>query len=196
MLERPELTFPKSVADFVTRTYENSGCVLEYGSGGSTVLAAEIEHLTCFSVESDKKWADGLRTWLDTNVPDHSVKLHYCNIGKTGAWGMPEPVRKVMVPRYAQYPRSVWRRSDFVHPDVVLIDGRFRVGCFLTVLSNIQKPTKILFDDYKERSNYHVVEHFFKPVQYVERMAEFDVEPRRLSLGEWRTFLKPSLWPI
>jgi protein O-GlcNAc transferase len=38
-----------------------------------------------------------------------------------------------------------------VSPDVVLIDGCFRVACFLACWANIQRPTTVIFDDYTER---------------------------------------------
>lgn len=59
----------------------------------------------------------------------------------------------------------------------LLIDGRFRVACFVSALVRIQKPTLILFDDYKERSEYHIVERILKPTQLVGRMAIFHAVP-------------------
>ena len=41
---------------------------------------------------------------------------------------------------------------------MVLIDGRFRVACFLFSLLNAKKDSIIIFDDYMNRSEYHVVE--------------------------------------
>ena len=38
---RPDLTFPAPVAEAVRAAYAQAECILEYGSGGSTVLAAE-----------------------------------------------------------------------------------------------------------------------------------------------------------
>ena len=146
MQDRPELTFPEDVAALVRSSYCSAGAILEYGSGGSTILAAEIPNLTCFSVESDKQWAIGVQTWVDTNVEAHGVVIHYSNVGETREWGWPKQIRKTMLPKYARYPRSVWSREDFVHPDIVLIDGRFRVGCFLACITRIDRPTKILFD--------------------------------------------------
>jgi hypothetical protein len=56
-----------------------------------------------------------------------------------------------------------------------MIDGRFRVACFLTSLIYAQPQTVILFDDYEDRPVYHVVEKHLKPVLMAGRMAKFIV---------------------
>ncbi len=194
--DRPTMTFPEEVAEYVEEQYSSANVVLEYGSGGSTVLAAELPALKCFSVESDRKWADNLAKWIGENVPNSCTVIHYANIGPTQDWGWPRNIGRLNTIRFAQYPRSVWRRRDFEHPDIVLIDGRFRVGCFLTTISKIERPVTILFDDYTEREHYRVVEQFATPTQLVGRMAVFEVVPRRLSVKDWidnaRAVLRPT----
>lgn len=180
----------------MTKSYNRAETILEYGSGGSTVVAAERPAGRCFSVESDKDWALGVSNWIDQNVPGNSVTVHHADIGATGKWGYPNPKKRYDRQKYLEYTQSVWARPDFVHPDLVLIDGRYRVGCFLSVIAKIEKPTTILFDDYTMRRHYHVVERIFKPSQIVGgRMAVFEVEPRQLSRMEqillWRKTLSP-----
>lgn len=194
-MTRPILTLPTEEAEFLRDTYKHSKNLLEYGSGGSTVVAAETPNLSCVSVESDREWSENLSSWLNENVPGHRVLIHYSNIGRTGTWGKPEPYRLTMAPMYLQYPRSVWRRPGFQDPDTVLIDGRFRVACFLTVISKISSPARILFDDYQKRDRYKVVEEFFTPSNFIGRMAIFDVNPRPLSLREQVAYLKRRLNP-
>lgn len=174
---QPKLTFPPSVAERVQAEYENANVILEYGSGGSTVLAAKQPNTRVFAVESDKDWADSLHSYIEKQKPEASVTIHYANIGPTGDWGHPLRYRKMHSLRYLGYSRSVWNRTDFIHPDVILIDGRFRVGCFLTCLSRIKRPTRILFDDYLDRPTYHVVERYSRPVETVGRMAIFSAKP-------------------
>jgi hypothetical protein len=71
----------------------------------------------------------------------------------------------------------VWSRDDFRHPDVVLVDGRFRIGCALATAFSITRPVTILFDDYVQRERTHQVEEFIGSPRIVGRMAEFNVEP-------------------
>ena len=156
--------------------YEVASVVLEYGSGGSTVLAAEMPGKQVFSVESDPVWAAGIQTWLDTAGLAAQVTLHVVDIGPTGDWGA--PVSDEGWRHYHHYPLSVWDRGDFQHPDVVLIDGRFRAACLMATMLRIERPVTVLFDDYVDRKFYHRVEAFAEPVAFIGRMARFELEPR------------------
>jgi len=55
----------------------------------------------------------------------------------------------------------------------VLIDGRFRVACFLCTVMHTSPDTVIIFDDYADRPPDHVVEEVIAPVEVNERQAEF-----------------------
>ena len=63
--------------------------------------------------------------------------------------------------------------SEGFSPDVVLIDGRFRVACFLYALIHTKPGTVIIFDDYADRPEYHVVEEVISPVEVDQRQAKF-----------------------
>ena len=67
---------------------------------------------------------------------------------------------------------------------MILVDGRFRVGCFLAAMTRIRRPTRLLFDDYAKRDYRLVVERFQRPAAMIDRMAVFDLEPRPLSAME------------
>jgi hypothetical protein len=60
-------------------------------------------------------------------------------------------------------------------PDLILVDGRFRVACFLYSLLCAETNTTILFDDYTERPEYFIVEKFCKLDHTVGRMGFFKV---------------------
>jgi len=175
-IERPVLTFPAEEAAWVREFYAAAGVILEYGSGGSTVLAAEMTGTTVFSVESDRGWAANLQRYFDANPPAGTVHLHPVNIGPTEKWGRPLGQRGWR--RYHQYPITVWDRPDILAPDLVLIDGRFRAACLMTTLLRIDRPTTVLFDDYVDRATYHEVEEFSRPIETRGRMARFELRPR------------------
>ena len=173
---RPDLTFPRQVATLVKKTYKAASSILEYGSGGSTVLAAEMPGKTIYSVESDRAWADNLRTYLETaNTVKSMPQVYHADIGPTGIWGWPEG--HAHIARFHKYPMAIWNSTGFKHPDVVLIDGRFRVACFLASVLSAQKPMTILFDDYGDRPNYHIIEEIVPMKKIVGRMAVFKTVP-------------------
>lgn len=179
----PRLTLPPAEAQALQQVYARADVILEYGSGGSTVLAAGLPGKRVFSVESDAAWAQGLRDWFGAQPPQaDSVVIHHADIGPTGKWGM--PVDESGWKRYHEYPLSVWDLPGFLHPDCVLVDGRFRVACFLTVLFKIARPVTLLWDDYANRPGYHEVERLVRPTRMHGRMAAFDLTPMSIPSAE------------
>jgi len=166
------LTFAEREAEAVTRLYAASTCILEYGSGGSTVLAAQLGK-QIFTVESDKAWADRLAARV-VGLPG-TVHMHHVDIGPTGDWGM--PTRPKSHASFHRYPLSVWDRSDLPEPDLVLIDGRFRAACLVATILRTKRPVTVLFDDYHHRRVYHRVERLATLDTMIGRMAVFTVEP-------------------
>ncbi|MDB5658730.1 MAG: hypothetical protein JWS10_1345 [Cypionkella sp.] len=172
---RPVVTLPPDEEAAVRRYFAQADTILEYGSGGSTVIAAELPGKLIFSVESDVKWLADMRGYFAANPAASPVVMHHGKIGRTRTWGFPENEEQFR--KWPQYPLSVWDLPGFVHPDVVLIDGRFRPACFLSVLFKITRPITVLWDDYIDRPPYHEVETLVKPVEMIGRMARFEITP-------------------
>ncbi|WGV16065.1 hypothetical protein [Fuscovulum ytuae] len=186
--KRPQLTLPEPAASLVREEYSKARTILEYGSGGSTIEAAQSPGTTVFSVESDASWVGMMKEWFSFSPPKGTVHLHHVDIGPTKEWGY--PINDAKWRAFIDYPFSVWTRPDFQHPDVILIDGRFRVGCFLAVANKIQKKTRILFDDYADRPRYHSVEALCKPTLLRGRLAVFDLKPESLAFDDLNSIVK------
>jgi hypothetical protein len=193
VIDKPVLTFPEAVSDWVREHYAAATVILEYGTGGSTVMASEMPGKTIFSVESDKKWCANIQTYLDAAQPASAVTLHHVNVGETKKWGA--PVTDKAWRQFHRYPLSVWDLPEFVAPDLVLIDGRFRAACLLAVLLRTEKPVTVLFDDYKDRVQYEKIERWVQPSEIRGRMAKFDFGPfefpRKDMTDIFRIFTKP-----
>lgn len=191
---RPVLTLPPDEAAVLRHHYTQAGVILEYGSGGSTVMAAELPGKQVFSVESDAKWLAGMQAYFVANPPQSQVHLHHGKVGRTKGWGFPQD--QTQFRKWPEYPVSVWDLPAFLHPDIVLIDGRFRAACFLTTLFRITRPVTVLWDDYIDRPTYHEVEDLVKPVETIGRMARFDLSPMPIPPDRllWiiQTFLRPN----
>jgi hypothetical protein len=167
-----KLTFPAAERTFVTAAYAKAGSIVEYGSGGSTVLAAKAG-AKVVAVESDKAWGARLAETL-AGISD-KAHVHYVDIGPTADWGKPKTNDGFA--RFPNYALSVWDRPDLGEPDLVLIDGRFRAACLAAVVMRARKPTTVLFDDYIDRKYYHAVEKLAVKEEVVGRMARFTVTP-------------------
>jgi hypothetical protein len=151
-------------------------------------FAMEAQALVAISLEGAR-----MQGWFAAHPPVSPVVMHHADIGPTVAWG--RPADETQFRKWPGYANSVWDRADFAHPDVVLVDGRFRAACLMTVALRITRPVTLLFDDYKRRKPYHAVEALVRPVAMAGRMARFDLVPMALPpdrLG-WLVglFLKP-----
>jgi hypothetical protein len=181
----PVLTFPKEVAAFVRDTYASAQSILEYGSGGSTFVAAGLPGKRVVTVESDPGWANRMREIAAAHDLPSPPTVLYVDIGPVGSWA--RAIDHLRLADFIGYAQSVWERNDFVHPDVVLVDGRFRAACFMTAYLNAERPMTLLFDDYIKRKEYHVVERLGKPARMIGRMAVFQLSPEdRLKIEPWR----------
>ena len=176
-ITRPELTMPGDEAARLRAAYETADVILEYGSGGSTVMAADMPGKTVFSVESDKDWALMMRGWFAQTPPARGsqVDVIWSDVGPTREWGYPKNNSEYL--RFARYPLEVWDLKEFRQPDVVLVDGRFRTGCAMAAALRTSRPVTVLVDDYKRRKQYHKIEKYLGHPKLIGRMAEFTVNP-------------------
>ncbi|MAU54109.1 MAG: hypothetical protein CMN17_17450 [Roseovarius sp.] len=194
-ISRPALTLPEAEAAHLRAAYEEAQAILEYGSGGSTVMAAEMPGKRVWSVESDGAWAEMMRGWFTANPPANGtqVEVIWADIGPTKQWGHPKDRSGYL--RYARYPLGIWERED-VTPDLVLVDGRFRTGCALAAALHASAPLRLLFDDYAPRRHYRQIEAFIgAPKRMIGRMAEFEITPRALGPRELVTAIEMMLRP-
>ena len=77
--------------------------------------------------------------------------------------------------RYAELP---FEGGGFT-PDLILVDGRFRVACALVTTRELRHlpGTTLLIDDYAGRPHYHEVERFAELLAMHGRMAECAMRP-------------------
>ena len=140
----------------------------EYGVGVSTVFANRYNNKHTIAVDSDKNWILNIKkNLLDSN----NLEITHIDLGKLKTWGTPEGYE--FRQNFKKYLSAIWVKS--LKPDIVLVDGRFRVACFLTSLLNADEGSIIIFDDYTLRPEYHIVEIFEKPIETNGRQAAFKV---------------------
>lgn len=191
---RPELTFPPDEAAALAAQYQQASVILEYGSGGSTLMASDMPDKRIYTVESDRGWVDKLHAWYVDHAPASMPLLHHADIGPTRNWGYPSDEATFRLwPGYAQ---SIWDHSDFLAPDAVLVDGRFRLACLLTVALRTDKPVIVLVDDYIDRPSYQDAEPLLGPPEMIGRMARFDLVPGMIPMNRLRLVIDSHLRPL
>jgi hypothetical protein len=153
---------------------------LEYGSGGSTYLAAQLG-LSFICVDSDKYFLESVKNKIKKNglYNDKLQIFKHAYIGLTGPWGKPVCFKKPSEARlklFASYsePPEACLSKTFT-PDLILVDGRFRVACALKIIKLLRKSTNwtLIVDDYTIRPQYKILENFGMLNQHIGRMAIF-----------------------
>lgn len=139
----------------------------EYGVGLSTNWVDQNTDARIVSVDTSREWIDHVKASLSRD--GHSI--NFIDLGPIGNWGMPESFEKR--DKFIDYVEGPWSFAS--DADVVLIDGRFRIACFLNSLLRANAGTKIIFDDYAERKSLHVVSEYLAPSMVAARQALFIV---------------------
>jgi len=147
---------------------------VEYGCGSSSNWVLENTNAKVLSVDTSSKWVEYVK---ESNPNNKRLEIKHIDVGKIGDWGYPLNYNKRnSFLEYANYP---WVKSN--NPDTVLIDGRFRVLCFLTCLKYSNKGVTIIFDDYIDRPHYHIVEEFV-PIAKVDGRQCIFIVPEKSEL--------------
>jgi len=159
----------------LTDSISRSAHYLEYGMGGSTILASEKSLSTIVAIDSSEEWIRKVHSSIEKTVYSSNIFLMHADLGKTSDWGYPADENNLK--NWPQYYASPWIKylSLVLSPDLILIDGRFRTSCFLFSLLHCEPGTRILWDDYLERPEYHFVERALHPQGLIDDMAIFKV---------------------
>lgn len=149
---------------FISYLQKKEGMYFEFGSGGSTVMAANVSTLKIISVENDEKWIQKVLEKVN------NVKIIYINIGAVGNWGF--PIDNSGISNYPKYSSAI----DGYRPDIVLIDGRFRVACIAKAILNLNENGFIIVHDFWNRIYYHDVLEFLDVVDSADTLSIFKIK--------------------
>lgn len=166
MCENLYPSLPSIVCKYFEEKLKTAKSYLEFGSGGSTVLASKYVKGQIFSIESDVEWFNKLKAYFKGNS---NVNLYLVDLlCRPMTWG--HPSADCPESRKREYSQIV-RNLDLSDVNLVLIDGRFRVACALHIHSLISNETDVLFDDFEDRlEHYGIVLNYYDVITRVDRM--------------------------
>ena len=149
----------------------SSTSYFEFGMGGSTCLAAQIVKKNVYGVDSDLNWIAKVKGEIEHAAV--TPTLIHVDIGPTGGWGTPLLKNSKL---FDDYSLSITKTGirDF---DLCLVDGRFRVACFLQALKYLNTDSIIGIHDYRVRPHYHIVEEFARPICECQQLTFFARRP-------------------
>lgn len=165
--------------EFFGERLTQARCYGEFGVGGSTVLAAMAPLHRVIAVESDPAWLRrvGSHAAVRALVEDGIVTLLQGDIGKVVDWGYPVAPPPTGAAYFdAPWPR--WRELGEI-PDMVFLDGRYRVACALAALRFAREVggasvMKIVMNDYTpQRRFYRAMERFMTLAEQCGGLAVF-----------------------
>ncbi|MFM9105344.1 MAG: hypothetical protein ACKOWF_01435 [Chloroflexota bacterium] len=134
----------------------HASCVIEFGAGDSTLRLCALRAGSIFTVESDPAWAASVASHplAAAAIAAARLRIREVDIGPTGDWGYPtDASRRAAWPGYWMAP---WQALPASAPDLVIVDGRFRVACVLQALLAGVDGLTVFVHDF-ERTAYHAV---------------------------------------
>lgn len=141
----------------------------EFGLGGSTLIAAKMDNIERVAgIDSKKEWRDIVLSQIQKK---DKLDLRYIPMGECTRKGTPK-VKDLEI--WEQYPMSIHEFD--ICPDLILIDGRFRMACIIQTILLSRKlglnPEILLHD--AQRPDYKEVSDFCEEIQRVSgRGKEF-----------------------
>lgn len=135
--------------------------VLEYGSGQSTIEISE-KCKEIISIEHQEEWYNKILSKKPSNceIVLRKPSLLYTEGGHDGTYDE--------FKNYIEYPLS---RAPY---DIILIDGRARIGCASICKLLGHKDTIVFIHDF-ERPEYQGALNFLKLITAVETMSKFKI---------------------
>jgi hypothetical protein len=158
----------------------------EFGIGGSTLMAIRSELESIVAVDSDPNWLEAAcrHEEIASAVGTGRTAIRYADIGPVAKWGYPRDRGHIQNwPAYLATAWETWVERDEV-PDLILVDGRFRVGCCLSAIllcepaSGWSREMRVMLHDVgPERPYYDAVFEFFDIVEAVNTLRVMKVKP-------------------
>ena len=165
-LEKGIPTMKNSEISFLQTYLLESENVFEFGCGSSTIFISNNENIkNIHSVDSNIDWINKIKE----NLPK-KTKLHYVDINADpDNWGHPLDHSKIDDwPKYS----SVLLKIRNFFPDLILVDGRFRVACALKSISRMKKDSYLMIHDYTLK--FQRVENYFDIVDKAGSLYVFN----------------------
>lgn len=142
---------------------------LEFGAGGSTVMAARTVRNCVRSVDTSAAWI--ARVEEACRGFDSEPRMTFVDLGTVGYWGFPlEEARRDTWPAYHT---TIWEDDGAAASDLFMVDGRFRVACAMQILLRCRSDALIMVHDFASRAHYQVIRSVAREVARAEDLSVF-----------------------
>lgn len=153
----------------------NSRIYVEFGTGGSTVVASRHVQSSILSVDSSREWLDQVRTACAPNQTQ--PELIFVDIGPIGEWGFPTDASTKK--RWPDYHSAIWKMPESTAADLYFVDGRFRVACFAQIVLHCNPNAIIGIHDFTSRPKYHCIREIAREIATAGDISFFRPLPEK-----------------
>lgn len=145
----------------------------EFGVGGSTVFAWNeclLQAITpeVYGVDTSAEWIKQVTDLLSSPT----IQLKHVDVGALKDFGY--PASSAPNKGWVEYSTSITHAPHPHRIDLVLVDGRFRVACFIQSVLTCSVGTKILVHDYSRRPSYRVMENWANRITSAASLTLFE----------------------
>ena len=159
--------------EFLKKKITGAKCFLEFGSGNTTIFAQE-KKIKFFSIESDRNFFFYMKCKKKIN------NISFQSLGYVEFYSYPlfrsNFFKFYYKKRAKSYASDIFNKfnQNSIYPDLILVDGRYRVLCMLNIFKFLKKnnffSTCVILDDLKNRAHYKIINDFFN-VSYLGRLG-------------------------
>ena len=138
---------------------------MEFGSGNTTIFASQ-NNLNYYSIESDRNFYNFL---IKEKKIDNII---FYDLGFVQFYSYPLFEGKFLRSHYKKKAKNYASRifnlfkEKKILPDLILVDGRYRVLCMLHIFLFLKMKnainTCVIIDDFENREYYFIIKEFFK----------------------------------
>lgn len=160
-----EIVLFKSVLRCATR-------YVEFGSGGSTVLAHSMGCPSIITIDSSLVWLEKVKRTCKANGK-LEIKTIHVDIGAVKELGYPKD--ESSKERWQNYYTAPWSDPDLPLADTFLVDGRFRVACAVQIALRGSRQAIVAFHDFANRPYYHCILKVMREIARSDNLSVFQV---------------------
>lgn len=169
----------KDELDFLREELRTTQFFLEFGTGGSTLLALNAGPKRIVSCETDAGYVDDFRPKHTSDFWNFSmIELRHLDVGVTKKWGY--PVAPLRPSQTDDYFRVI---EEHAEADAVFIDSRFRVAVAAKCYLHLGEDAKFLIHDFN-RQHYSPVLEFLELEEQVGTLALLKKRPNSSDQAE------------
>jgi hypothetical protein len=146
---------------------------VEFGCGGTTVLAHSEGCASIVTIDSSLDWLEKVKKACAPNGKTQ-IKAIHVNIGALKELGYPKDDSSKAL--WDAYHSAPWADPDLALADTYLVDGRFRVACVMQTALRCRNHAIVMVHDFRNRPYYHCVREIVREIARIDNLSVFQVQ--------------------